>query len=123
MSSAFSVAYACSKAAVLRMNDTLALDLEGTGVRTFAMSPGTVLTDMTRPLQQQLGMQEPKFTPIERGADLIVRLASGEADPLHGRMIHVEDDLDAMIVAADEIARRNWYQLRLVRGLVATDPL
>lgn len=115
-------AYSCSKAALMRLNDNLAADLEGTNVASFAMSPGMVRTDMTRELIEDLGLADSQITPIEQGAQLIVRLASGEADALTGRMIHVSDDLDSMIAAADEIQKRNWYQLRLVRGLLDTDP-
>lgn len=116
-------AYSCSKAALMRLNDSLAADLEGTNVASFAMSPGMVRTDMTRELIEDFGLPDSHITPIEQGAQLIVRLASGEADALTGRMIHVSDDLDAMIAAADEIRERNWYQLRLVRGLLDTDPV
>lgn len=116
-------AYATSKAALLRLHDCLAADLEGTGVVSLAMSPGMVRTDMTRELILRLDIDEDQLTPIEVGAALIVRLAAGDADALSGRMIHVTDDLDAMIAAADEIRERNWYQLRLVRGLQGTDPM
>ena len=115
-------AYAASKAAVMRLNDCLDLELEGTGVRSFAMSPGMVRTAMTEDVIRERNIDDEALAPIEDGARLIVRLASGEADALHGRMFHVTDDLDAMIAAADEIAERNWYQLRLVRGLIDGDP-
>lgn len=116
-------AYATSKAALLRLHDCLAEDLEGAGVASLAMSPGMVRTDMTRDLIRELGVDEDRLTPIEAGAALIVRLATGEADALSGRMIHVTDDLNAMIAAADEIRERNWYQLRFVRGLKGADPI
>lgn len=115
-------AYSTSKAAVMRLNDCLAAELEGTAVRTFAMSPGMVRTDMTRELIRDLDIDETALEPIEAGARLIVRLASGEADALTGRMIHVDDDLDAMIAAADEIRARKWYQLRIVRGILDEEP-
>ena len=115
-------AYATSKAAVMRLHDCLDLELEGTGVRSFAMSPGMVRTDMTEDVIRERNIDDADLAPIEDGAGLIVRLASGEADALHGRMFHVHDDVDAMVAAADEIAERNWYQLRLVRGLIGEDP-
>ena len=116
-------AYATSKAALMRLHDCLDLELEGTGVRSFAMSPGMVRTDMTEDVIRERDIDESDLAPIEHGARLIVRLASGEADALHGRMIHVDDDLDALIDAADRIRERNWYQLRLVRGLLDEDPV
>lgn len=115
-------AYSCSKTTVLRLNETLAEELEATGVTSFAMSPGMVRTDMTRDLIELRDIPESSLTDIGEGARLIVRLAAGHADPLSGRMIHVSDDLDAMIAAADQIRERNWYQLRLVRGLLDSDP-
>jgi NADP-dependent 3-hydroxy acid dehydrogenase YdfG len=118
-----SSAYGCSKASVLWLNQGLAEELDGTGVTTFAMSPGMVRTDMTRELIEDREIPEESLTDIAEGAGLIVRLASGAADDLSGRMIHVTDDLGAMIEAAAEIRERNWYQLRLVRGLRDTDPM
>lgn len=118
-----SSAYGCSKASVIWLNQVLAEDLDGTGVTTFAMSPGMVRTDMTHRLIEENDIPESSLADITEGASLIVRLASGVADALSGRMIHVTDDLDAMIAAADEIRERNWYQLRLVRGLRDTDPI
>lgn len=115
--------YGCSKASVIWLNQVLAADLDGTGVTTFAMSPGMVRTDMTRRLLEENDVPDDRLADIDEGAHLIARLASGAADALTGRMIHVTDDLDAMIDAADEIRERNWYQLRLVRGLLDTDPM
>ncbi|MDP3064712.1 MAG: SDR family oxidoreductase, partial [Chloroflexota bacterium] len=39
-------AYACSKAALMRFTETLAAELEDTGVKVFAMSPGLVRTEL-----------------------------------------------------------------------------
>lgn len=116
-------AYGCSTTAVIWLNQTLAEDLDGTGVTTFAMSPGMVRTDMTRRIIEEKGIPESNLADIKEGANLIVRLASGAADALTGHMFHVTNDLDAMIANTAEIRERNWYQLRLVRGLRDTDPL
>ena len=59
---------------------------------------------------------------VGRGAELIRRLASGEAGALSGRMIHVEDDLDELLARADEVRERGLYELRLVRGLEEPGP-
>src|SRR5436190_2206275 len=40
--------YGASKAAVLRFTDSLAIELEPHNVQVFAISPGMVLTDMSR---------------------------------------------------------------------------
>ena len=60
-------AYACSKAALLRLTDSLAAELEGKGVTAFAMSPGLVRTAMTEPMAQAEGIPDDAFTPTWGG--------------------------------------------------------
>lgn len=115
-------AYACSKAALLRLNDCLAAELDGTGVVSLAMSPGLVSTAMTEEMARHFEVPDDAWSPIEAGAQLIVRMASGDADALSGRMLHVQDDLDEMLRRGGEIRERGWYQLRLTRGLEGLDP-
>jgi NADP-dependent 3-hydroxy acid dehydrogenase YdfG len=112
-----SSAYACSKASLLRLSEVLAADLEGTGVVSIAMSPGLVLTQMTEPMKRRRDLPDEAWTDIDRGADLMVRLAAGDADALAGTMVHAEDDLDALVARAEEIRTRGWYALRMIRGL------
>ena len=111
------VSYAASKAALLRIADGLYVELEGTGVRSFAMSPGLVRTEMTAGIEAVMDIPDDAWVPIERSAALIVRLAAGDGDALHGLMIHAEDDLDALLERVDEIRAKGWYALRMVRGL------
>ncbi len=115
-------AYSVSKAALLRFSDSLDAELGDGRVRVFAMSPGLVRTAMTRDVPMFADLPEEAFTPIDVGADLIVRLASGQADALGGRMIHASDDLDALIADAEELRRAGRYQLRLFRGLEDDEP-
>jgi NAD(P)-dependent dehydrogenase (short-subunit alcohol dehydrogenase family) len=120
-SGAYGAAYATSKAALLRMTDGVAAELAPRGVSAFCISPGFVYTDMTRDLEAHLREVNPDFEgidpdyifPAEAAGTLCVRLASGEADRLTGRMIHVRDDLDAMIADADAIVAEDRYALRL----------
>jgi NAD(P)-dependent dehydrogenase (short-subunit alcohol dehydrogenase family) len=121
-SDAGSSAYACSKTSLMRLAEILAADLEGTGVASFSMSPGLVATRMTEMLRRHFDVPDDMWTDAERGAELIVRLAAGDADALSGLLVHVEDDLDAMVARADEIRREGWYALRFVRGLEADEP-
>ena len=80
---------------------------------------------MTRDLEEKLLEVNPEFEgfdesykfPAEACGALCVRLASGEADALTGRMIHVRDDLDAMIAAAESIVEEDRYALRLTVDL------
>lgn len=123
---AHGTAYSSSKAALNRMTDCLAAELEAHGVAVFSIHPGTVLTDMAKNLvesaagQQWLGWFK-EFVdgggdvPAELSARLVVRLASGEADALSGRFISVTDDLDAMLNRVDTIVEDDLYIMRLRR--------
>lgn len=114
-------AYACSKAALLRLTDSVAMSVKEYGVTVFAVSPGWVWTRMTERVVEQLKANDPTFEGIpesqvhsaEEGARLVVRLCTGEADLLTGRFIHVVDDLDAMLADAEKIIADDLYALRL----------
>lgn len=106
-------AYAASKAATLRLVDSVAGELAGTGVRVFAVSPGLVHTDMTARFPEGLLAHRPEWrdkaaregVPAEACGELVVALASGRYDGLSGRFVHVRDDLDAALAgAADDAA-------------------
>jgi len=45
--------------------------------------------------------------------DLLVRIAAGEADPLSGRFLHAEDDLDELLAGAGRVAAEDLLTLRL----------
>lgn len=121
----YSAAYATSKAALLRISDSVAAEVADSGVTVFCISPGLVETDMTRDLEAIIREHDPDFEgfdqaymfPAEAAATLCMRLASGEADKLTGRMIHVKDDLDTMIRDADNIIESDRYALRLTVDL------
>jgi NAD(P)-dependent dehydrogenase (short-subunit alcohol dehydrogenase family) len=101
-------AYATSKAAVLRLVDTAAAELAGTGVVLLAVSPGMVPTDMTRGFPEGFLRVRPELRDPapdawrEAGAftGLLLRIAAGELDLLHGRFVHVRDDVDELLAAA-----------------------
>lgn len=116
--------YVTSKTALIRFTECVALETAAYGVTAFSISPGTVRTSMTeyslnsaegqrwlpwflRVFEEQVDM------PAERGAQLVVELASGRADALSGRFISVFDDLDFLIRSAAEIEEKNLYSLRL----------
>ena len=44
----FNTAYASSKAAIMKWNQDLSVELEGTGVRCYTVHPGTVATDLAK---------------------------------------------------------------------------
>ena len=108
---ALGTSYGASKAALGRFSETLAAALGPTGVRVFLMSPGLVRTDMT----DSFGENAP-WTPPELAPKLVRVLASGRADALAGRYIHAEhDDIEDLILRADEIAADDLNALRLRR--------
>ena len=106
-------AYAVSKAGLLRFTDTINEQAAPHGVQVFAVSPGTVQTDMTR--SSEAFAEFTDWTPPERIAGLTLRVAAGEADALAGRFIHVTDDFDQLVATADEVNAEDLYQLRLVK--------
>ena len=116
-------AYSASKAALLRFSDSLAAEVAADGVVVFAMSPGLVHTDMTAAVPYLQSLPADAYTPISAGADLIVRLAGGDADGLGGMLIHALDDLDALITDAEALRAAGRYQLRLWRGLDESEPV
>ena len=121
-------AYCLSKTAVIRFSESLAVEYGERGVRAFAMHPGTVRTPMTNYIVEsdEIGQRAPWVqqwfqqlyrdgadTPIERSVELLMFLASGQADALSGRFVDVDDDLDALVQQADALQRDDLYTLRL----------
>jgi 3-oxoacyl-[acyl-carrier protein] reductase len=101
-------AYGPSKAALYRMGEGLALQLEPYGVPVFTISPGLVKTDMTARFPDDM-----PWTPPELAPQLVRVLASGRADKLSGRYIHAEhDDIEDLIRRADEIAENDLNAIR-----------
>lgn len=109
----YTSAYSCSKAALVRLTDSLHEAVAQHGVWVFATSPGRVRTAMVDLLESAEASRKMPWTPPARIAELCVRLARGDGDALAGRFIHVMHDLDEMRARADEIARDELYQLRL----------
>ena len=103
-------AYACSKAALARLVDTVGAELAGTGVVVLAVSPGMVPTDMTHGfpegfLQLRPDLRDPSpeaWTPPEAFLALLRRVVAGDLDRLSGRFVHVRDDLDAALRSEGE---------------------
>ena len=83
-------AYAASKAAVVRFAETLALELQGSGIDVNSMSPGALPTRM---MEQALAAgEDPKIYEnadmnMAKACNLAVFLASAESDGITGRLI------------------------------------
>lgn len=111
--------YATSKAALLRLTDSLAAEVFERGVVVLALSPGFVRTDMGRYAEDTMKAKIPDFTgfPSEYtfGPDaisnLVCRVANGNADAFHGRMLHVKDDLDELITESQTVVADNRFVL------------
>jgi 3-oxoacyl-[acyl-carrier protein] reductase len=121
-------AYAASKAAVVRMTETLALELEAHHITVNAVAPGALNT----PLQDQLlaagpdvvgeslykrilAVREGGGAPLEVGAGLCVFLGSAASDGINGRLISaVWDDWRDLPNHGDELTKSDVYTLRRI---------
>lgn len=111
--SPMATAYATSKAALARFSDCLALEVADAGVQVFCVSPGLVLTDMTRDLPFIKDIPEEEFQQPEDIASLACELVSGKYGELSGRFIHVRDDLQALLASSGKLSDKRLYQLSL----------
>ena len=87
-----SSAYMASKAALIRYTDALAAELAPHGVKAFAISPGTVKTDMSSGLFADVWDDPDFWAAPELTADLIEFIETGALDRLSGRYLHARND-------------------------------
>ena len=122
-------AYAASKAALVKLSETLAVETSRYGVAVFSFHPG--LLPIGLPNELVSGEPDPGTAAGQvltwvrdqiaagHGADpaqavrQLVRLAAGDADRLSGRHLSVTDDLDAVLASIDQVQRDELYYLRL----------
>jgi NAD(P)-dependent dehydrogenase (short-subunit alcohol dehydrogenase family) len=127
-------AYVVSKTALIRFTEIMAQETAEDGIQVFAIHPGSVRTPMNdyvhdspdvakRAPQVQQWFQalyaERRDTPIERSVELVLRIAVGDADPLSGRYLSVEDDVDALVEQCATEPSAEQRMLRLV-GIAAS---
>jgi NAD(P)-dependent dehydrogenase (short-subunit alcohol dehydrogenase family) len=116
----YNSAYACSKAAIIRLTDSVADEVRDRGVSVFALSPGSVDTELRAgAVDSPAGRTwltrvnpNPQWVSAQLPADAVVFLVSGEADGLNGRFLSVEWDLGDLARRAADIAERDVLQLR-----------
>jgi 3-oxoacyl-[acyl-carrier protein] reductase len=108
---AMATAYAASKAALARFTDCLAADLADSDVQLFCLSPGMVITDMTKDLPFINEIPEEDFNQPEDIAALVCELTTGNYRDLSGRFIHVNDDISALRANTERIGEEHLYQL------------
>ena len=118
--SPMATAYGTSKAALARLSDCLAAEVAGQGVQVFCVSPGLVLTDMTRDLPFIKDIPEEDFYQPEHIAALACELITGKYASLTGHFIHVGDDLSELLANADQLRNERLHQLSMhgLNGLI-----
>lgn len=107
-------AYATSKAALIRLTDSLNAQTEPHGVRVFAVSPGLLKTDMgVEVMRRRDQLDQAAWASPDAVCRLIEDIAAGGLDVLAGRFIRAVDDVNELRSRADEIVDRDLYQLRM----------
>ncbi len=122
----YNSAYACSKTAVVRFTECMALELqkENIPIKIFAFNPGLVRTERTINL---VNLEETKkfmpeiidkikndaATPIQEPAQFITFIATGAVDKLDGCLIITEMDKDDLIARTDEIVAQKSYKIHV----------
>ena len=122
-------AYCASKAAVVRMTEVLAQELEDKGIMVNALGPGSVHTSMWEKMTEQAAEAGAEFihglgqrvlsgggASIDDCAELAVWLASEESGSLTGRIISAAaDDFRSLSPRIPEIMEGDAYTLRVVK--------
>jgi 3-oxoacyl-[acyl-carrier protein] reductase len=129
-------AYSASKAAVVRLTETVAEEVREAGVRVNAIAPGAVNTRLVDEVlaageragaefyKQTLDQKRTGGAPPERAAELAVFLASPAAAGITGRLISaVWDDWKSLGARSTELRRTSLYTLRRIDGRKFTEVL
>jgi 3-oxoacyl-[acyl-carrier protein] reductase len=120
--------YAASKAAVVRFTETLAEEARDAGIDVNAIAPGALNTRLMDDLiaagpekvgtaffERMTRTRDSGGTPLEKGADLTVFLASAASDGITGRLISaVWDDWADLSDRRDQLAASDIYTLRRI---------
>jgi NAD(P)-dependent dehydrogenase (short-subunit alcohol dehydrogenase family) len=122
-------AYAASKAALVKLTETLAAETQRHRVSVFSVDPGLLPiglgdpgrgsdVDPETPEGRLLGwvrrqLESGRGADPEQAARLVVELASGRADRLSGRHLTVRDDLDDLLERVEQIESADLHTLRL----------
>lgn len=123
-------AYAVSKAAIVRFAETLAEEVRGSGIDVNAIAPGALNTRMLNEVleagpekvgnafyERSLKQKESGGTPLGRGTELALFLASAASDGITGKLISaVWDDWEHWPEHLDELSSSDVYTLRRIAG-------
>lgn len=120
-------AYAASKAALVRLSETLAEELRDAHVDVNCVAPGAMNTRMLDELlaagpegarteyEKALKQAQSGGTPPDKAAALVVYLASSASDGISGRLISaVWDDWGRLAERRDALAKSDIYTLRRI---------
>jgi NAD(P)-dependent dehydrogenase (short-subunit alcohol dehydrogenase family) len=123
-------AYAASKAAIVRLAETVAVECQGYGIDINSIAPGALntrlLDDVLAAGPDRVGpdfyarairQKDEGGVPLARGADLVVLLASTASNGITGRLIAaLWDDWRAWPDHLDDLAKSDVYTLRRITG-------
>ena len=121
-------AYAASKAAVVRLMETLAVELQKYNVDVNAIAPGALATRLVDEVlaagPEKVGAafyeknkvwKEKGAVPLDLGASLAVYLASAESNGITGRLISAQwDPWKTLHEHREELAKSDIYCLRRI---------
>jgi 3-oxoacyl-[acyl-carrier protein] reductase len=120
-------AYAASKAALVRLSETLAEELRESGVDVNCVAPGAMNTRMLDELlaagpggarheyERAIAQAQSGGTPPEKAAALIVFLASAASDGITGRLLSaLWDDWANLPDKREQLAKSDIYTLRRI---------
>ena len=123
-------AYAVSKAAIVRYAETLAEEVRGTGIDVNAIAPGALNTRMLDEIleagpakvgqvfyDRSVKQKESGGSPLNRGADLAVFLASARSDGITAKLISaVWDNWEQWPEHLQDLSASDAYTLRRIVG-------
>lgn len=119
-------AYAASKAAIVRLAETLAEEVRDRNIQVNCMSPGGTYTHMTDEIlrageragwkehEDALEIRQTGGTSPEKQIQLALFLASEQSNHISGKLIHVKDDWRKL---KNETIHPDAYTLRRVQKL------
>jgi 3-oxoacyl-[acyl-carrier protein] reductase len=120
--------YAASKAAVVRLTESLAVDLKSYGIDVNAIAPGALDTRLLDEVlaagagavgadfyERMVKIKQQGGTPLSVGANLAVYLASPESNGITGRLISAAwDKWSTLHLRAKELNATDIYTLRRI---------
>lgn len=92
-------AYGCSKAAVVRLTETVACEVKDKGIRVNVIAPGANDTDMLKEFMAA-GGQVRTFVTIDKPVDLVLFLSSDLSQHITGKFLHVHDTYTGLTLEA-----------------------